>query len=73
MYVVGYLMTQLAAQAASTFECVDSEPEYLRGMNQDTDGALFYFVKPDCVSAGTIGQCPPYKDDWQLTCVVCTI
>jgi len=56
----------------TTYECVDAEPEYLRGMEKNADGALLYFVRADCYAYGTTGQCPPYETNKQLTCVVCT-
>ena len=58
-----------------TYECVDKNPEYVSGHNTNTDGALFYFVIPDCSGAGTTGtiaHCPPYESNKQLTCVVCS-
>jgi len=69
----GYLMTQHRSHAhPTTYECVDAKPEHLRGMEANTEGALFYFVRTDCTGDGTTGQCPPYEADKQLTCVVCT-
>ena len=72
---VGYLMTEYTGNTnhhRSTFECVDAQPEYINGHFGDTNGALFYFIKPDCEGAGTIAHCPPYVKDRQLTCVICT-
>ena len=56
----------------TTYECVDMSPEYVTGQGANLDRALFYFVKPDCTTTGTIGHCPPYYEDRQLTCVVCS-
>ena len=56
----------------STYECADKTPQYIAGQGADTNGALFYFIKPDCEGAGTIAHCPPYVKDCQLTCVICT-
>ena len=42
------------------------------GMSSNRDGALLYFVKTDCRGSGDTGHCPPYDEDKQLTCVVCT-
>ena len=42
------------------------------GMSSNHDGALLYFVKTDCRGSGDTGHCPPYDEDKQLTCVVCT-
>ena len=44
----------------------------VNGESLNTDGALLYFIKPDCSGAQTIGHCPPYDATKQLTCVVCT-
>ena len=41
-------------------------------MSSNHDGALLYFVKTDCRGSGDTGHCPPYDEDKQLTCVVCT-
>ena len=68
-------MTSLNSRARNTFECVDDSPEYLSGLGSNYNGALFYFVRPDCSSTGTIGYCQPsgnYVNNRQLTCVVCT-
>ena len=71
----GYLMSGSTAQnAPSTYQCVDENPQYIHvnGESLNTDGALLYFIKPDCSGAQTIGHCPPYDATKQLTCVVCT-
>jgi len=70
--LVGYLMTNHYDYHPTTYECVDAEPEHLRGMEGNTNGALFHFVRTDCSGHGTTGQCPPYEANKQLTCVVCT-
>ena len=57
----------------STYECVDENPEYIAGQHAGTNGANLHFVLPDCAEAGTIGHCPPYAANKQLTCVVCSI
>jgi len=56
----------------TTYECVDQDPEYVNGMSGNANGALFYFVRTVCSGDGTTGQCPPYHDMKQLTCVVCS-
>ena len=53
------------------YVCVDASPEYIIGQHGNTNGALLYFVKPDCDGDGTTGHCPPYEIDKQLTCVIC--
>ncbi|XP_071128141.1 uncharacterized protein [Mytilus edulis] len=54
--------------SASSYVCVDSHPEYLNGGVQDENGKLFYSVLAKCGSL----QCPPYMNDYPLTCVVCS-
>ncbi|XP_076070485.1 short-chain collagen C4-like [Mytilus galloprovincialis] len=54
--------------AASSYVCVDSQPEYLNGGVQNENGKLFYPVLAKC---GAL-QCPPYINDHPLTCVVCS-
>lgn len=56
----------------TTYECVDASPEYITDSHNNTNGALFYFVKPDCYGFGTTAHCPPYNGGRELTCVVCT-
>jgi len=56
----------------TTYECVDQYPEYLTGLNDNTDGALFHFIKADCSGVGTTGYCLPYDEYRPLTCVVCS-
>lgn len=72
MIFEGYLMTEYHSHKRATFECVDESPEYITGHGANRNGALFYFVKPDCDGDGDIGHCPPYYSDRQLTCVVCS-
>ena len=54
---------------SSTFECIDDKPEYIEGQAGNSEGALFYFIRPDC---GTGVPCPPYDSSRELTCVVCS-
>ncbi|XP_052077984.1 short-chain collagen C4-like [Mytilus californianus] len=54
--------------AASSYVCVDSRPEYLNGGVQNENGKLFYSVLAKC---GAL-QCPPYMNNYPLTCVVCS-
>ena len=57
-------------RSRTTYECIDTHPEYVAGSTDNSDGALFYFVKPDCSGTGRLGHCFPYVEDRQLTCVV---
>ena len=65
----GYLMTAYYAHAHSTeFICVDGNPEYVHGSQQNRDGALLYPVEGRCGSL----PCLPYVEGRELTCAVCT-
>ena len=68
-----YLMSAANSHKhATAFECVDSNPQYMPGLSTEEDGGLLYYSKPACSSTNRIGYCPPYDDDKQLTCVVCS-
>ena len=68
----GYLMTERSAHAShkgrTTFECVDAAPETISGDHADHNGVLFHHVEPRCGSL----PCPPYEEEKELTCAVCT-
>ncbi|XP_063415708.1 uncharacterized protein LOC134697384 [Mytilus trossulus] len=65
----GYLGSGYHMHAAPTsYVCVDSHPEYINGGVQNEDGKLFYSVLARCGSL----QCPPYINNYPLTCVVCS-
>lgn len=55
-------------QASGTFVCIDIQPEFLTGGAVQNYGKLFYPVFAKCGSL----QCPPYKNNYPLTCVVCS-
>jgi len=56
-------------QTSSTYECVDSHPEYVGGAEMNNDGSLMVFVKLDCITAGA---CSSYDSNLELSCVVCS-
>ena len=65
----GYLMADYYNHAGrSTYECVDATPETISGGNANHNGALFYHVEPRCGSL----PCPPYDQQKEMTCAVCT-
>ena len=65
----GYLMAErYSHQGRSTFECVDVAPETITGGHADHDGALFHHVEPRCGSL----PCPPYDQQKEMTCAVCS-
>ncbi|CAG2246629.1 unnamed protein product [Mytilus edulis] len=53
---------------ASAYVCVDIKPEYVMGGVDFHYGKLFYDVLTKCGSL----KCPPYINDYPLTCVVCS-
>ena len=56
-------------QRGYNYACVDKDPEAIRGLHANTNGALFYFVQGSCKE---LGECPPYIQGAELTCVVCS-
>ena len=64
----GYLMAERYNHKRSTFECVDASPESISGGHANHNGALFYHVEPRCGSL----PCPPYDQQKEMTCAVCT-
>ena len=64
----GWLMAEHHNHHCSTFECVDSAPETITGGHANQNGALFYHVEPRCGSL----PCPPYDQQKEMTCAVCT-
>ena len=70
MEYTGYLMTgRPVHQAATEYVCVDGEAEKASKSDvHNHNGKLFYFVRARCGSL----KCPPYKENDDLTCVVCS-
>ena len=65
----GYLMAEYYGhKSRSTFKCVDVAPETITGGHANHNGALFYHVEPRCGSL----PCPPYDQQKEMTCAVCT-
>ncbi|CAC5356435.1 unnamed protein product [Mytilus coruscus] len=54
--------------AASTYLCVDMDPEYIHHGGHDYIGKLLYEVVGQCGSL----PCPPYRHGYPLTCAVCS-
>ena len=51
------------------YECVDKDPESIPELNSySTPRAIFHLVEPSCIGL----SCPPYDDEKELTCAVCT-
>ena len=64
----GWLMAAHHSQHRSTFECIDVSPETIIGGHASQNGAPFYHVEPHCGSL----PCPPYDQQKEFTCAVCT-
>ena len=54
--------------AATEYVCMDADPEFIIGGQNNDNGALFYFAEASCGSL----ECPPYKNGRELTCAVCS-
>ena len=65
----GYLMASYDNHGRAGPVCVDEMPEVTPGGAANRDGALFYFVQSKCGSL----PCPPYFENRQLACVVCSL
>ncbi|XP_067940648.1 uncharacterized protein [Watersipora subatra] len=65
----GYLMSERDVHGhQTTYECVDENPEYVKGQEADINAGFFFFVRPHCARGV---PCPPYENK-ALTCVVCS-
>jgi len=72
----GYLMSQYAIETEvpryrTEYICVDGSPEESikpPGQSGQDNQSVFYYVRAKCGSL----RCPPYKEDREVTCVVCT-
>ena len=65
----GYLMTEREnTKGRTTFECVDEMPDTVSGGHKGEEGVFFYHVEPRCGSL----PCPPYEEEKEMTCAVCT-
>ncbi|CAC5425199.1 unnamed protein product [Mytilus coruscus] len=66
----GYLSTNAYNEhGASSYICIDIQPEYVTGGSTwKHDGKLFYEVVAKCGSL----HCPPYHNNYPMTCVVCS-
>ncbi|CAG2212829.1 unnamed protein product [Mytilus edulis] len=66
----GYLASNYYSHAAAgSFVCIDIQPEYISGgTSLNSNSKHFYAVVAQC---GVL-KCPPYKNNYPLTCVVCS-
>ena len=66
----GYLMSALwSHKRAHEYVCVDQSPDVVTGLQANKNGAVMYMVQAHCE---TMGHCPPYINNAELTCVVCS-
>ena len=66
----GYLMSERYSNYRSTFECVDEDQESLPDSASNYGRSLFYHVEASCDTDQL--PCPPYDQNNELNCVVCT-
>jgi len=64
----GYLMSAHYNHHRSQFSCVDYSLKSVIGSSHNHDGFLFYTVEGVCGSL----PCPPYTQDKELSCAICT-
>ncbi|XP_071175164.1 uncharacterized protein [Mytilus edulis] len=64
----GFLMSAHKNHITADFICMDGDAEPLNNRSSNKDGALFYPVRAKCGSL----RCPPYKDNIEVLCTVCT-
>lgn len=64
----GILASSSYDHAPSPYICVDAHPTYVNGGKRSNDDHLLYATTMKCGSL----PCPPYKDDVQVYCVVCS-
>ncbi|VDI84327.1 Hypothetical predicted protein [Mytilus galloprovincialis] len=70
MEYYGYLSKNSHGQSGgSSYICIDIQPEYVTGGSSGVyDGKLYYEVLAKCGSL----HCPPYHNNYPMTCVVCS-
>jgi hypothetical protein len=69
----GYIMTSYrgTGRGRLMFECIDEDQETLTGSTDaDVNGGVLHHVEADCGAAGL--SCPPYNQEKEINCVVCT-
>ncbi len=72
MEYTGYLMSSsFDNESSKNYVCVDGYAETLFGSQENTKGALLYFVTTICDTSFL--PCLPYIKDVPFTCVVCTL
>ncbi|XP_076110831.1 short-chain collagen C4-like [Mytilus galloprovincialis] len=64
----GLLMSEHKNHNNKDFICMDGEAKPFDDRSADENGALLYPVRAKCGSL----RCPPYKDNTEVLCTVCT-
>ena len=64
----GIIASGAWVHAASSYICVDAQPTYTSGGSRNNDDHLIYVTAMKCGSL----PCPPYKDNLEVLCVVCS-
>jgi hypothetical protein len=64
----GYLMSDSSKQSSKDYVCVDKNAEALDNNISNNDHALLVPIRTRCGSL----RCPPYTNQADIQCVVCT-
>ena len=64
----GYLMAERYNYHRTQYTCMDTAFKSVAGSSENKNGLLFYFVEGRCGSL----PCPPYDNNKELSCTVCT-
>ena len=64
----GYLMSEATNFRRTMYECVDISMESIPGSQNHIGGGHFVHVEAHCNGMA----CPPYNNEKELTCVVCS-
>ena len=68
----GYMMSAAYTNKNSKdYACVDQNADTMLSSNEDTKGALLYFVSAN--KDNSFLPCPPYVHGIPITCAVCTV
>ena len=64
----GYLMSENQGSQRTSFICVDQYMEFIAGKTGHMDGCDLWIVEASCNNL----PCPPYNDEAEMSCVVCS-
>ena len=57
---------------SSGYVCIDGNPTLLTSTTYPNFGSSIYVVSAECTGWGALHNCPPYKENVALSCVVCS-